>query len=490
MKIGRNLKKFKEITKQLERVRDELEKSFDHQSQIEADLLRQEELNELFAETENALNQATLQKTKAEALLKSNNEMQQELQQMRELLGEDDARCPVCRQEMHGKAHAEAVKYYDNEEQKIELQNAEAQIQVDNAKTIIKQQKVHKKSIEDDLGKLSNTRALEGIQAQIRDYKQQMHESKSTLEQMTGLETRHQDAENALSSAKQALETHDEDAKKLSEDRTVVIDKISEINSEIANLPSQKTLDNEQQKLDDIATTINEQQQALASLDNLPNYDEEAHNTVKAAHKSAIQNESSLKTKIEANEKKLLELEGDITKLKAAKEQLGKLQTQANTLEKHQNIFSFVRKTIRDAGPRIRERKVRLVSEVASNYFHQIIEDYTMQLKWDADDYGITIEQSGEERPFAVLSGGEQMIAALSVRLALLTHLTKIRVIFLDEPTINLDENRRVMLSTQLSKIQDLHQLFVISHDDTFVEASDRVIKVTKEKDVSLAEVL
>ena len=58
-------------------------------------------------------------------------------------------------------------------------------------------------------------------------------------------------------------------------------------------------------------------------------------------------------------------------------------------------------------------------------------------------------------------------------------------LIFLDEPTINLDENRRVMLAEQLSKIDGLEQLFVISHDDTFIEESQHVIRVTKNNGVS-----
>lgn len=476
--------------KELERLHEEHAQAIERKAQIEAELSRRAELTDLIEQTDAKLNEATKQQTEAKALISTNGEKLQELQRMRELLGEEGVKCPVCRQEMHGPAHAEAIKYYDEEERKVNHQNADAQTQLENTKATIKHEKQTKKNYQDEQNSLSNAKALEDIDERIEDYDQQIEEKQSELEQMVEAESLYHEAEDALANAKKTLDEHDDEAKTLSEERKKLVDKISKLNKQIADLPSQKVLDDEQYRLDDFAATINEKEQALANLDALPDYDEKGHEQVKKAHQEAVQKQSSLTTKIGLNNNNLLKLGEDIAKLRDAEQKQDELQAKATTLEKHQVMFTFVRKTVREAGPRIRERKVRLVSEVASNYFNEIISDYTMRLQWNADDYGIAIEQGGEERPFQVLSGGEQMIAALSVRLALLTHLTKIRLIFLDEPTINLDDNRRVMLSTQLSKIRDLQQLFVISHDDTFVEESNHVIAVTKVDDVSTVEVM
>jgi exonuclease SbcC len=95
------------------------------------------------------------------------------------------------------------------------------------------------------------------------------------------------------------------------------------------------------------------------------------------------------------------------------------------------------------------------------------------------------LEEHGYERPFVNLSGGEQMAAALSVRLALLKQLSDIRLAFFDEPTTNMDAERRERLAEQISRItekQTFDQLFVISHDDTFEGYVDNVVSVDSSK--------
>jgi exonuclease SbcC len=98
-------------------------------------------------------------------------------------------------------------------------------------------------------------------------------------------------------------------------------------------------------------------------------------------------------------------------------------------------------------------------------------------LKW-AEDYGIVLEEGGYERPFQSLSGGEQMAAALSVRLALLKQLSDIRIAFFDEPTTNMDAERRENLAQQIGQIRHFDQLFVISHDDTFEGYMDHEVSI------------
>ncbi|MBK8034709.1 MAG: hypothetical protein IPK17_35440 [Chloroflexi bacterium] len=198
--------------------------------------------------------------------------------------------------------------------------------------------------------------------------------------------------------------------------------------------------------------------------------------------------QTKLSTQIESLKEQLSKAEEEIKKLRAIVAQIQELQATGERLKEEQTTFEFVRKSIRKLARVFESVKVQIVSEVAANYFSEIINDFTMRLYWGADDCGIYLEQSGESRPFSVLSGGEQMIAALSVRLTLLTQMTRIRLIFLDEPTINLDENRRIQLAERLSQIKGLQQLFVISHDDTFIGESNHIINVTKENGVSRVE--
>jgi exonuclease SbcC len=94
----------------------------------------------------------------------------------------------------------------------------------------------------------------------------------------------------------------------------------------------------------------------------------------------------------------------------------------------------------------------------------------------------------GREIDFAQMSGGEQMCAALSIRLALLRILSNVEIVFFDEPTQNMDESRRRNFASQLSRIEGFRQIFVISHDDTFEEMVENAIKVRKVNGVSVVE--
>ena len=146
-------------------------------------------------------------------------------------------------------------------------------------------------------------------------------------------------------------------------------------------------------------------------------------------------------------------------------------------LEKVAEATNFIRDTLKEAAPRVARNYVYHVSLEANQMFREITGNAELTLRW-GEDYAIMLEADGFERPFASLSGGEQMAAALSVRLALLKQLTDIRVAFFDEPTTNMDAERRENLAMQISRITHFDQLFVISHDETFDNFVDNHISV------------
>ncbi len=95
------------------------------------------------------------------------------------------------------------------------------------------------------------------------------------------------------------------------------------------------------------------------------------------------------------------------------------------------------------------------------------------------------VEHKSYLRSFQQLSGGEQMAAALAVRLALLREVSDIDLVFFDEPTSNLDDTRRDNLAGQILGIRFFNQLFVVSHDDTFERATDHTVRLAKENGAS-----
>ena len=151
-----------------------------------------------------------------------------------------------------------------------------------------------------------------------------------------------------------------------------------------------------------------------------------------------------------------------------------------NELKKISDFSEKIRIWFKEAQPKITEALMARINNTASELFRKITDDEAIQLEWQ-NDYDIhVITAQNPLRIFSQLSGGEQMSAALAVRLAVLKVLTKIDFAFFDEPTTNLDSEKRKNLANCIQNIRGFKQLFVISHDDTFEENADYSIHFSK----------
>jgi exonuclease SbcC len=148
-------------------------------------------------------------------------------------------------------------------------------------------------------------------------------------------------------------------------------------------------------------------------------------------------------------------------------------------LARQEETLEAIRAIIKQAGPFVTQALVRQVSEGAATIFGELMGDHSRVLAW-GEDYGVSLTTGGAVRSFRQLSGGEQMSAALAVRLALVREMSSINVAFFDEPTANLDSVRREALAQQIMAVRGFNQLFVISHDDTFEQATQNLIRVTR----------
>ena len=176
---------------------------------------------------------------------------------------------------------------------------------------------------------------------------------------------------------------------------------------------------------------------------------------------------------------RLTRAEEEIVDLRAQAQRLAAARSLHDRLAEQEELLQFLRSVLQEAGPFVTKALVQQISYAANQLFGQIMEDYTRTLHWQ-EDYGIVLEVDGRERAFAQLSGGEQMSAALAVRLALLQEMSAIAVAFFDEPTTNLDDARRDALARQIVGVRGLQQLFIISHDDSFEQATEKLIRVEK----------
>lgn len=185
------------------------------------------------------------------------------------------------------------------------------------------------------------------------------------------------------------------------------------------------------------------------------------------------------RTMLQQAQRDLRSLEDELARLLRQQDKLIAQRAEHGELGNVTNALSFIRDTIKSAGPAVTETLLAHISQGANHIFAEIMDDHTVELRWDRD-YEVIAQRGPESRKFNQLSGGEQMSAALAVRLALLKEMSDVDFAFFDEPTQNMDGERRSNLANQISEIRGFDQLIVISHDDTFEHHTENVIRIVK----------
>ena len=238
-----------------------------------------------------------------------------------------------------------------------------------------------------------------------------------------------------------------------------------------------------------VESTGRERSQVAIELEHIKTgYDEVKHRELKTRQQDLSSRQAKLEERLSAQQEQSGRLRSQIETLRTMQGQLEVLENDLAFSQELAEALAFIRQTFRDAKPHIVRQLVHLISAEADRIFGDIMNDYTTRLRW-TEDYGIIVAQMGNEREYNQLSGGEKMVAALAVRLALLREMSAIRVVFFDEPTAHLDEDRRENLAAEMSRIKGFDQLFVISHDDSFERDTYHVLHVTKENGISRVEV-
>ena len=209
---------------------------------------------------------------------------------------------------------------------------------------------------------------------------------------------------------------------------------------------------------------------------------------------------SNLKNSYEGKRRELSEIDQQfgaiVEKLKIGQEQISEKNHTLNELklvkqyiseldEIHQNIFN------RDGSvaTSLRSWALKTISEKASEYLMMMnTKIKRIFLSEKTREISIACYSRNSILDLDSLSGGEQVVVALSLRLGM-AHLlgaSNLNFVILDEPTIHLDEERRkslVSVLTQLSDISHLNpaaatitttplQFIIITHDSEIFEDS------------------
>lgn len=244
-------------------------------------------------------------------------------------------------------------------------------------------------------------------------------------------------------------------------------------------------------KLDDIKreleVSMNERSELESEILKISDEIEESKNSYKAQDLQMAKSRlNSLNEEISSWRQKLGELKGSMSEMLKAKKEMEEKRAQLeeikSTINKISTKISFAksfRNLLDDMGSKISSTYRDLISSKATDKYNTMTKRSDI-VKW-AQDYDLHLltynDGTPSDRNFEMLSGGEQMSLALAMRMAMATFFSRSRFAIFDEPTVNLDADRRNALSETLPELlEDMDQVIIVTHDDSFKEMTEKII--------------
>ncbi len=207
-------------------------------------------------------------------------------------------------------------------------------------------------------------------------------------------------------------------------------------------------------------------------------------------------------------DRRLRELESEINRLRQRLADIkGRIEEKKRLLEKASTELEELRKALRkleilnylrmkvfsDAATKLFSTKLYMLLNEASEILQTFdIEYVALEATYTPGSEGkrgsikfYAMSRTGERVDVRSVSGGEKTALALSFVLALNRMLAgRVGFMILDEPTANLDEERRRMLVDIFRRLGQRHvldQLIIVTHDEEVEDAADQVCRVERE---------
>ncbi|HJV64458.1 MAG TPA: SMC family ATPase [Geomonas sp.] len=245
------------------------------------------------------------------------------------------------------------------------------------------------------------------------------------------------------------------------------------------------TLTKYQKRLQELGAQLALTQQELQEL--LAGYQAERHENVRNQRELVMAAMATLKAEMAGIAEGMVRLEGEIAALTAVAQEIQRKLAAIDKLQEQGALVKFLRNQVfKNVSSQLSERFREEISTRADRIYRCISES-DEELYW-GENYQVVLKDMMDgqirERTDDQLSGGQMMSAVVSLRLALLQTIGA-RIAFFDEPTSNLDAERRENLAKAFRAIDVgqeevtehwYDQLFLVSHDVSFTEITDQMI--------------
>lgn len=182
----------------------------------------------------------------------------------------------------------------------------------------------------------------------------------------------------------------------------------------------------------------------------------------------------AVNSEVETLKKKLDEVKKYEELLKNKRKYLEKLNMKLE-------LTKIFREKIKSMGKEVSKNMLKEIEILATENFRKIT-GRGEKIVWSNEDknkYVVFLDGDRGELKFEQLSGGEQVAVAISIRGAMSELFTESKFSIFDEPTNNLDTERRRSLADSIGEIlKNLEQSIIVTHDDTFREMAQKVIEL------------
>ena len=339
-------------------------------------------------------------------------------------------------------------------ELEVELRNLNLDEKRENLKNLFENLEIEKEKI------LKNQNSIESNLKEIDEYSKKIKEdtNKNIENIKSGIKT----SENKLDDLKNPYNEYLKN-NVLAEDLENLLLKVDKNIKELYSLRTDKNLLKE--KVSDLEEKIKNIK--IAEL-------KEKYDIIKEELNEINKKLGSSQEKIE-NYKKILE------KISSQEEKQKKLLIEFKKLENKFNKANLIRNEVGQMGRAISKYMLSGISNIASVNFNKIT-GRTERIEWsneEKDKYAVYLVGQERKIAFEQLSGGEQVSVAIAIRGTMTEYFTNSKFMILDEPTNNLDTERKKLLAEYMGEIlNNLEQSIIVTHDDTFREMAEKIIEL------------
>ncbi len=213
-------------------------------------------------------------------------------------------------------------------------------------------------------------------------------------------------------------------------------------------------------------------------------FDKDLYEEIAGSIAELRETEKGIHKKIGESESALEELKKKKSKHKEDSKRLKEISQQISKLNKKIALTDKFRGNINTMGKMVADSWIKNIALKATENFRDIT-GRPEQIDWinnEKESFAVYLtDGKGMERKFTILSGGEQVAVALSIRAAMATLMSDANFSIFDEPTNNLDMERKLALADSMDKIlKGCRQNIIVTHDDTFREMAQNVIEIDK----------